>query len=145
MRIRDFLFLVYDALPPALPEALREHCWRVRWSLLQVYFERPTVHYEVWVQRRAARIEIGLHFEGEREESYRWAEALAPRALEIQAQLGPSVELEEWTRSWTRLHETRPLVGDLSAELAREVALRLAQFIEVLEPILAEERAAVAG
>ena len=87
MRIRDFLLQVYDALPSRLPEELREHEWRVRWSLLQVYFDKPTVHYEVWVQRKARRIEIGLHFEGEREESQRWAAAIAPRALEIQAQL----------------------------------------------------------
>ena len=145
MRIRDFLLLTYDALPRQLPEPLRDHQWRVRWSLLQVYFERPTVHYEVWVQRKARRIEVGLHFEGEREESQRWAQALAPRALEIQAQLGPSVELEEWTRSWTRLHETLPLAGDLTDELAQELAQRLARFIEVLEPILAEERAGVVG
>ncbi len=143
MRIHDFLNLVYDALPARLPEPLRQHNWRVRWSLLQVYFEEPSVHYEVWVRRKASQIELGLHFEGEREESYRWAEALAGRVLEIQAQLGPSVELEEWTESWTRLHESMPLTGDLTEGLAEEVAERLAQFIQVLEPILAEERAAV--
>ncbi len=142
MRIRDFLLQVYDALPSRLPEELREHEWRVRWSLLQVYFDKPTVHYEVWVQRKARRIEIGLHFEGEREESQRWAAAIAPRALEIQAQLGPDVELEEWTKSWVRLHETQTLVGDLTEERALALAERLGRFIEVLEPILAEERAA---
>ena len=145
MRIRDFLLLLYDALSRRLPAALRDHQWRVRWGLLQVYFDSPTVHYEVWVQRKAGRIEIGLHFEGEQEENYRWAQALAPRALEIQAQLGPSVELEEWTRSWTRLHESRPLAGDLTDELAEAVAQRLARFIEVLEPILAQEHTGVAG
>lgn len=143
MRIRDFLHLTYDALPPLLPEALREHQWRVRWSLLQVYFDTPAVHYEIWVQRKTARIEIGLHFEGEAEENYRWAQALAPRALEIQARLGPAVELEEWTRSWTRLHETQSIDGELTPELAQRIAERLAQFIEALEPLLAEERAAV--
>ncbi|MCH8066912.1 MAG: hypothetical protein IIC90_13990 [Chloroflexi bacterium] len=145
MRIRDFLTLVYDSVPERLPEPLREHQWRVRWSLLQIYFDRPNVHYELWVQKKARRIEIGLHFECEREESYRWAEALAPRALEIQAQLGPNVELEEWTQSWTRLHETLTLDGDLTETLVPELAQRLARYIEVLEPILAEERTAVAG
>ena len=145
VRIRDFLLLVYDALSPHLPEPLRDHKWRVRFSLLQVYFERPAVHYEAWVQRKTRRIEIGLHFEGEPEENYRWAAALAPRALEIQSELGPAIELEEWTRSWTRLHETRTLDGRLTEELATEIGERLAQFIEVLEPILEEERAAVAG
>ncbi|OGO53115.1 MAG: hypothetical protein A2148_11400 [Chloroflexi bacterium RBG_16_68_14] len=146
MRIRDFLFIVYDALSPRLPEPLREHQWRVRWGLLQVYFESAAVHYEVWVQRKAARIEVGLHFETpEREENERWARALAPRALEIQAQLGPGVELEQWTSIWTRLHETLPLTGDLTDELAEEVAGRLARFIQVLEPICAQERAGAAG
>ena len=141
VRIRDFLSLLYDSLSRQLPEPLREHQWRIRWSLLQVYFDRPTVHYEVWVQRKARRIEIGLHFEGDREENYRWAEILAPRALEIQAQLGPGVELEEWTRVWTRLHETHIMEGDLTDELAKEIAQRVARFIEVMEPILAQERA----
>ena len=145
MRIRDFLELTYDALPQRLPEPLREHQWRIRWSLLQVYFEKPNVHYEVWVQRKRRLIEIGLHFEGEREESYRWAEALAPHALEIQAQLGPSAELEEWTASWTRLHESLTFAGDLSDELAVKVAERLARYIEVLEPIVEAERAVVPG
>lgn len=145
MRIRDFLSIVYDALSKELPEPLRKHQWRIRWSLLQIYFDAATLHYEVWVQRKARRIEIGLHFEGEREENQRWASALGGRALEIQAQLGPTVELEDWTASWTRLHETRPLAGDLTDELATEIAQRLARFIQVLEPILAEERAGVAG
>ncbi len=145
MRIQDFLNLVYDGLPGQLSAELRKHDWRVRWSLLQVYFEKPAVHYEVWVQRKARRIELGLHFECEREESYRWAEVLAPRAIEIQAQLGQNVELEEWTKSWTRLHETLHLDADLSEALAADVAQRLARYIEVLEPILQEERAAIAG
>ena len=145
MRIQDFLNLVYDGLPGQLSVELRKHDWRVRWSLLQVYFEKPAVHYEVWVQRKARRIELGLHFECEREESYRWAEVLAPRAIEIQAQLGQNVELEEWTKSWTRLHETLHLDADLSEALAADVAQRLARYIEVLEPILQEERATITG
>jgi hypothetical protein len=145
VRIRDFLLLVHDALARELPEPLQDHQWRLRWSMLQLYFESPTAHYEVWVQRKAGRIELGLHFEGVREESYRWAQALAERALEIQAQLGPSVELEEWTKSWTRLHETWPLTGDLTDEMAEDVAERLAKYMEVLEPILAQERAGVVG
>ena len=145
VRIRDFLLLAYERFSRRLAKRYREHHWRVRFSLLQVYFDTPAVHYEVWVQRKTGRIEIGLHFEGGPEENYRWAAALAPRALEIQSELGPAIELEEWTRSWTRLHETRTLDGRLTEELATEVGERLAQFIEVLEPILEEERAAVAG
>jgi hypothetical protein len=142
---------VHDVLAKRLPKPLRRYEWRVRSSLLQVYFGEPSVHYEVWVQRKTGSIEIGLHFEGEREENYRWAETLAPRSLEIQAKLGPNVELEEWTKSWTRLHEQRRFGGgdtwkpsrDLTEELAEDVAERLAAFIETMEPILAEERGSV--
>lgn len=137
--------LVHDNLARELPEPLQDHQWRLRWSMLQVFFESPTIHYEVWVQRKAGRIEIGLHFESDREESYRWARALAERSLEIQAQLGPSVELEEWTRNWTRLHETWSLEDDLTDELAECAAARLARFMEVLEPILTQERVNAEG
>jgi hypothetical protein len=140
--IRDFLHLVYEALLKQLPKRYRDHEWRMRFGYLQVYFGDPAVHYEAWVQRRAQRIELGLHFEGEREANYRWAELLGPRALELQAQLGAGVELEEWTESWTRLHETRRFAGGLSGDLAIEIAERLRSFIEVMEPILEEESGA---
>jgi hypothetical protein len=139
VRIRDFLLQVYDTLPGRLPEPLRDHHWRVRWSLLQVYFEKTTVHYEVWVQRKARRIEIGLHFEGGHDFSYRWAQVMAARMPEVQALLGPQVELEEWTPNWTRIHRTLPY-EPLTEPLAEEVAQRLAATIAVLQPMLEEER-----
>ena len=145
MRIKDFLGLVYDKSRAHLPDHLGDHEWRIRWSLLQVYFEKPSIHYEVWVQRKARKIELGLHFEGDRKESYRWAEILAPRSVEIVAQLGEGAELEEWTSNWTRLHETIHMESDLSDELSQEVATRLTMYIEVLEPILQQERAAALG
>lgn len=139
MNIRDFLIAVYEALAAQLPKRYRKHEWRIRFGYLQLYFQEPAVHYEAWVQRRNARIELGLHFEGERDVNYHWAGLLGARALEIQAQLG-DVELEEWTEVWTRLHESRQFAGKLTLELAHETAERMRQFIEVLEPILAEER-----
>jgi hypothetical protein len=140
VKVRGFCEAVHDALGERLPTRYRDHQWRIRFGYVQVYFDSAAVHYEAWVQRRASRIEIGLHFEGEREVNYRWAEVLAARSLEIQAQLGADVELEEWTESWTRLHETKRFTGDLSLELAQHVAARLCRFIEVMEPILAETK-----
>ncbi len=140
MKIRDFLNVVYELLLKQLPKRYRKHEWRIRFGYLQLYFDNSAVHYEAWVQRRASQIEVGLHFEGEREMNYRWAELLGARALEVQAQLGGEVELEEWTETWTRLHETHRFTGALSEELATELAARMAQFIEVMEPILAEEK-----
>jgi len=141
MKVRDFLNAVYESLIKRLPKQYRKHEWRIRFGYLQIYFDNPAVHYEAWVQRRAGRIELGLHFEGERDTNYRWAELLGARALEVQAQLGGDVELEEWTEQWTRLHETRQFTSALSQDLADEIAVRMCRFVEVMEPILAEEKA----
>jgi hypothetical protein len=107
-------------------------------------YHSPKVHYEVWLTRKTGRIEIGLHFEGPREFSYRWAELMAEHAPEIFGRLGPDVELEEWTPSWTRIHQSLPY-DPLSEGLADEVARRLAEMITVLQPIVESERGNVAA
>lgn len=138
MRFHEFLLRVRELAEARLPAGAPRFQGRLRLSLIQLYRDDPRLHYEVWIQRKAGRIEVGLHFEGERETNYRWAEALSRRVLELQAELGPNVELEEWTRSWTRLHRMVPL-RKLDDDLADEVAEVLAAFIRVMEPILAEE------
>lgn len=144
MRIRDFLGMVRELVGALLPPERRSFQWRFRFNLLQLYYQDPTIHYEAWVQRKTGRIALGLHFEGEREGNYRWAGLLADRLVEIQAQLGPSLELEEWTRSWTRIHETVPF-RTLDESLAEQVAERLAGLMTVLQPILEEERPGIAA
>ncbi len=136
MSIREFLARVRDLVYDQLGRDGAAFQSRIRFNLLQLYHEDPGIHYEVWPQRKTGRIEIGLHFEGERENNYRWAEALSRRMAEIQAQLGPTTELEEWTRSWTRLHQTAPL-DVLTEEAARDAASRLVRLIRVMEPLLA--------
>jgi hypothetical protein len=97
------------------------------------------VHYEVWLTRKTDRIEIGLHFEGPRDFSYRWLELMAQHAPEIMDGIGPDFEFEEWTPSWTRIHQTVPY-DPLSEALADEVGRRLARVIAVLQPIVEMER-----
>lgn len=143
-RPHEFLARIRDLACDKLGQEAAIFQARIRFSLLQFYRQDPRIHYEVWLQRKTGRIEIGLHFEGEREDNYRWAETLSRRMVEIQAQLGPSMELEEWTRSWTRLHETLPL-GVLAEETAQDVAARLVRLIRVMEPILAQEAQAIAA
>ena len=133
MRTRDFLMLVQERLEPLLPPELRSFQARVRFTLLQVYFDHPSLHYEVWPQKKTCRIEIGLHFEGDGETNYRWAAVLAKRMPEVQAALGPAMELEEWTPTWTRLHQTLPM-GTLDEGEADEVAKRLAALMQTMEP-----------
>ncbi len=134
--------IVLERTTELLPRELRGFEASIRFVWLQLHYWSPKVHYEVWLTRKTQRIEIGLHFEGEREFSYRWAEVMAARMPEVQARLGPQVELEEWTASWTRIHQTIPY-DPLSEPLAGEVARRLAETITVLQPIVVEEHAGV--
>src|SRR3989442_11405324 len=104
-----------------------------------MHYHSPKVHYEVWLARKTGRIEIGLHFEGPRDFSYRWAELMAPYIPEIQARLGPQVELEEWIASRARIHQNMPH-DPLPEPLAEEDLLLLALTITLLQPTLQRER-----
>jgi hypothetical protein len=142
LRVREFMPLVLERATELIPAELRGFQSRIRFTWLWMHYWTPKVHYEVWLTRKTNRIEIGLHFEGEREFSYRWAEVMAARMPEIMAGLGPDLELEEWTPSWTRIHQTVPY-DPLTPSLADELARRLAEMITVLQPIVEEERANV--
>ncbi|MEE8370165.1 MAG: hypothetical protein V3S00_05285 [Dehalococcoidia bacterium] len=142
MRVREFMSLVLDRTTELLPAELRGFTARNRFVWLQLHYHSPNVHYEVWLTRKTGRIEIGLHFEGPREFSYRWAERLATYMPEIQGRMGPQVELEEWTASWCRIHQTLPS-DPLGEPLALAVAERLASTISILEPMVQRERSQV--
>ena len=141
MRVAEFMPLLQERVLALLPDDLRAGLSsRVRSVWFQLWYHSPKVHHEVWLTRKTGRIEIGLHFEGPREFSYRWAELMAGHAPEIFGRLGPDVEIEEWTPAWTRIHQTLPY-DPLSGPLADEVARRLAEMITVLQPIVEAERA----
>jgi len=135
MTIRDFLALVHDGVVAALGTRLDGLDTRQRFGYLQYYRGAPAIHYEVWVQRKTARMEIGLHFEGERERNYAAAEILAMRAPDVIAAVGPEYELEEWTERWTRLHRSFA-APTLTPELAGEAAAQVLALIRGMEPIL---------
>jgi hypothetical protein len=140
MRVAEFMQLVDSRTLSALPDELRGGVTsRIRSVWLQVHYHSPKVHYEVWLTRKTSRIEIGLHFEGPREFSYLWADLMSAHAPEIMGRLGPEVEFEEWTPSWTRIHQSIPY-DPLSEPLADEVAGRLVEMITVLQPIVEAER-----
>jgi hypothetical protein len=143
LRVADFMAQIEEETLAALPQDLRAAAsHRVRFVWFQVHFHSPRVHYEVCLTRKTERIEIGLHFEGPHDFSYRWAELIAPHMAEIQAGFGAPLELEEWTSSWARLHETIPY-DPPSPALAGEIASRLARLIAVCQPIVERERANV--
>lgn len=140
MPVAEFMHELQERTLERLPAALRKGCThRIRFVWFQLHFHSPKVHYEVCLTRKTERIEIGLHFEGPHDFSYRWCELMAEHMLEVQAELGPSWELEEWTASWARLHETIPY-DPPSPALADEIATRLARLITVCQPIIEAER-----
>lgn len=135
LRIVEFLTLVHDGIRGRLGDDLDGMAWRQRFGYLQYYRGSPAVHYEVWVQRKTARLEIGLHFEGERDANYAAAEALAVRAPDIQARIGHEYELEEWTKQWTRLHRSFDAPA-LTRQLADDAADHAVTLIRGMEPII---------
>ena len=82
-------------------------------------------------------IEVGLHLEADKPTNDALREYFAERALEIHAELGPRVEVEQWTNSWSRVHEIVPYTS-LDAELVDQIAGKLARMISVLQPMLKE-------
>jgi len=135
--VREFLVRLVEQVRALLPEERRSFQTYSRWSLVKLYYGSLAIHYETWVQRKTGRLELGLHFEGAAEQNQGLLEALGQRASEIVAGLGPQVEMEQWTKSWTRVHQSLPL-GPLDEELLHVAAQRLAQMITVLQPILEE-------
>lgn len=138
MRIRDFLALVHEGVERRMGNRLTDFEWRQRFGYVQYYREGcPQVHYEVWAQKKTARLEVGLHFEGERDANYAAAEQLAMRSEDVLAAIGPEYELEEWTAQWTRLHRSFAAPA-LTPELADEAAERTVALIRGMEPIIKE-------
>lgn len=135
MRPQEFLYGVRDRAAAALPDELRDFRSKVVYASLQLHYGNPSAHYEVWLVRKTGRIEVGLHFEGEREENTRAATLLGQRVHELRERAGADIELEQWTASWTRLHVTLPL-DTLTEALCDEVTRRLADLIAATRPAL---------
>ncbi|MGE5596569.1 MAG: hypothetical protein ACM3S1_11110 [Hyphomicrobiales bacterium] len=135
LKAREFVFFVEDVAMAALPEQVSRPERRVMWTILQLHFGDPNVHFEVQPHMGRRLIELGLHFEGPAETNDQWMSHVGGHAEHILCELGPTWELEEWTASWRRLH--RPYAFErLTAALGREVGEELAKAIGVLGPII---------
>ncbi len=142
LKAREFLFACEDRamaqLSPSLPRLER----KVMWTILQLHYGDPNVHFEVQPQVSRRQVEVGLHFEGVVEKNEEWAQRIADMAAPIAGTLGPEWELEEWTASWRRLH--RVFAFDrLTSPLASEVAEQYALLITTLQPVVKEGMAAI--
>ena len=138
MSARHFLAEVLELLRMQLPGELKEFESVGPWhGLVKVHYGDPTAHYEVHVQRRHRQIELGLHFEGAAQENSRHLENMLTRMGDIKKQLGAEVEAEQWTRSWTRVHETIEMPV-LDEDFLMELTSRLSQYIRALQPMVEE-------
>jgi hypothetical protein len=130
----------FGALPAStrahLPQHLREFKVNRRSWLVQLYYAHPLLHYEVWnLGERRGVLEIGLHFESrDRAENERLLTGFQSRLFEIKAELGDSIEAEQWDKGWTKVYEVIPR-ETFTADYLDRVAGRLAQLIAVMQPI----------
>lgn len=102
---------------------------------MKISYRYPKLHYEVWVRGEERLIEIGLHFEADKSTNDALFEYFDSRAIEIHDALGPHIEIERWTNSWSRVHEVVPYKA-LDEELVETLAKKLAKMIIVLQPML---------
>ena len=143
-KTREFLGEVVELARMQLPPELREvQVIGPVASLVKLHYGDPKVHYEVWVRRRAASVEVGLHFEGPTETNSWYLEQLSDSHSDVIASLGAEVQPEQWTASWTRVHQELPLTS-LDEDMLMVVSGRLSQMVRVLEPLVREIKAAAA-
>ena len=138
LRVSDFLALVHEAVLTQLDAEVEGLNTRQRFSYVQYWRgASPAIHYEVWAQRKTGRVEVGLHFEGERDANYAAAALLAERADDVFGRIGPEYELEEWTPQWTRLHRAL-MAPALTPAIASEAAEHVVTLMRGMEPLLEE-------
>ncbi len=137
MRIQQFQVSLVDQARKQLPRPLRNFDVRSFFTVVKLSYRQPRIHYEVWVRGKERLIEVGLHFEADKKKNDALLQYFDERAIEVHAELGPRIEIEQWTNSWSRVHEVLPYES-LDTELVERVAAKLARMMAVLQPMLDE-------
>lgn len=144
-----FVNTLPDHVRPLLPPPLRGFQVRRPWSLLQLHYGEPSLHYEVGrvspdAIRRVAGWELGFHCEARDHDLNRLLlDGFRRHLFEIKATLGERIEAEMWDKGWTKIYEVYP-EAPLTEAYRAEVAERLAAFIACLHPIFVDLRRAAA-
>lgn len=130
IKATEFIFVCEELALRDAPAHLRPTGRKVMWTILQLHYGDPRVHYELQPQPARRSIELGLHFEGAAELNEARAQVVANEGHSLAAALGPEWELEEWTGSWRRLHRTwrtdvltRSVAEDVAGELRKLVTV----------------------
>lgn len=135
MRLQQFQVSVVEQTKKQLPRALQNFHARAHFTLFKLHYDNSKIHYEVWVRGKEHLIEIGLHFEADKTKNDALLAYFNECSIEVHAALGPRIEIEQWTNSWSRVHEVVPYQS-LDTELVKTVSSKLSQMIAVLEPML---------
>ncbi len=135
MRIQKFQVSLVDKTRKLLPRRLKNFEPRSFFSILKLSYRNPRLHYEVWVRGQEKLVEVGLHFEADKATNDELLAYFSSRTIEIHHELGPRIEIERWTNSWSRVHEVVPYTA-LDEALVDTLAARLAKMIAVLQPML---------
>lgn len=132
---KAFLDGISRQVATVLPDGLQVLHAHNYGRMLQLYYDDPALHFEVWPVDKTRRLEVGLHFEGSRATNERLYQELAAQIFEIKSELGHLVEVERWDHGWSRVHETLPL-QPFDEGFQRDVTERLARYIAVLWPMV---------
>lgn len=137
MRHDEFIKRFSNDLRLALPAPYQGFETRYMGGLVKLFYgDNLRVHYELAL-RSTGFVEIGLHFEDDKETNDRLLRHFSNYALDVISQLGPQVEIEQWTKTWGRVHQTLPF-STPNEELLAQVIERMAAMITVLQPMLEE-------
>jgi hypothetical protein len=135
MRIQQFQVSLVEKTRKQLPRALKDFEPRSFFSIVKIFYRNPKLHYEVWVRGQERLIEVGLHLEADKPTNDALLAYFDAHAIEIHAELGSRVEIEQWTNSWSRVHEVMPYES-LNADLVDRISAKLAKMVIVLQPML---------
>ncbi|MSP11344.1 MAG: hypothetical protein EXR62_00160 [Chloroflexi bacterium] len=133
--LKAFFHDVSYQVRSALPADLQDLHTRNSSRMLQLYYDDPALHFEIWPVYKIERLEIGLHFEGNHATNEWLYRELASQIFDIKFELGHLVEVERWDRGWSRVHETLPLQS-FDKAYQQEVTQRLVRYIVVLWPMV---------
>ncbi len=131
---KDFFAAVQVKLAGRLPAALRGFDARPGPRLIRFDYGHRETHFELWHHRAAGRLEVGLHFEGDRTVNDRAREFFRAHMVQVKGTL-PWAELEPWERGWSRLYEMHP-AAELTDQLLDHASQLLAAYIGTLQPLL---------
>ena len=137
MQSAECLRRVRPLVRERVPAELREFQWESYSFQSKLWYGNKGLHYEIWPREKLGTIEIGLHFEADPLTNARLLAAFRANAKAVRRKL-VDAQVEEWDRGWARVWQPLPYRKP-DAQLAIELAERIAAYVTTLEPILRRE------